>query len=881
MRAVEAAYKNNKSKIDSHLKGEVIFTALSGHVCRWLEPSEYDDWKDKAWKDLELPLTPEPFQIAGSKEKYASEVLKGVKELIKKEAPDAYIVGTDSDVEGNGIFYLLSRYLKIENKPTLRFFEQSLTEKEIVDSLLHMTDFYKEPRDLRMTDTFITRSQFDWLVGMNATIAVTLKSGELYRVGRVKAPTLKLVYDNSEAIDDFKPHSDFQIKAQYAEGFTGLMLGDENEEAAFETKEQAENFIKDLGPVEKAAVKSIERKKGKTFAPSLYKLSALQGEAGSKYNLTPKETLDTVQELYEKQLLTYPRTDGTFVSSSKAETFGDLLKAVSHTELAEHVKKISKEDIERVRKNKKVVNDEEVKKSSHDALLPTDHIPDMSKLTDRQKKIYLLVASRFVAQFLPAKEDLKTTLIADIKGNDFKSSASVTTEPGWSLLYDKKDSSEKIPDTIKEKDELNVDEIRTHEKVSKPPRRLTQASLVTAMENIAKYIDDKKLKEVMKEAKGIGTQATRADIIDQLIRTGYIRCEGKNNALFITDSGKRYIDVMKHFSITDPTAAAEWESGFQSVKEGSLSAKEAKQKTIDYVYDFIEEIVKADIKVSPKNTTALSVKCPFCGGSIRKLKWGYACENSKDKSCSFKVGNFNGKLTDDDIKALSEKGITRKIRAIAKSKKTGKSFDAKLALTKQGEPAAVNYVFEAPTELTVKCPYCNGKVSAYSWGYACENSKDGGCTFKISGSSGRVTKEDVCELIEKGRTRIIQKVVRSRENGKVYNASLILQPKGSENIVRYDFGNPERPALTKELKCPYCGSKVITNPWGYICEKKCGFALSVYGGAVTEDDLCELLQNKKTRNIKGLKLNNGKNIDAAITLNPKGSKYATGFEFQN
>lgn len=877
MNAVEDAYRKNKGKVDAAVHGELIFTALSGHVCRWLEPSEYDEWKDKNWKDLELPLTPEPFVIAGTKEPYAAGVLKKVTELIKKERPDGYIVGTDSDVEGNGIFYLLSNYLHITDKPTRRFFEQSLTEKEIVDSLLHMTDFYKEPRDVRMTNTFIIRSQFDWLVGMNATIGVTLKSGELYKVGRVKAPTLKLVYDNSKAIDNFIPHSDFQIKAEYSDGFTGLMTGDDNGEESFDTKEKAEAFIESIENCKTASVKSVERKKVSTGAPALYKLSTLQGEAGSQYNLTPRETLDTVQSLYEKKLLTYPRTDGIHVSSQKAETFGALLHSISHVEkLSEYAKAIGEKEIERVKKNKRVVNDEEVKKSSHDALLPTDHVPDMEKLSEKEKKIYTMVATRFLSQFLPEKEDIKTVLLSDIDGHTFKSNGSITTEPGWSILYDKKDTSEKIPDSIKNGDTLNVHSIMPHEKVSKPPKRLTESSLVTAMENIAKFIDDKKLKEVMKEAKGIGTQATRADIIDQLIKTGYIQCEGKNNALYITDVGKRYIDVLKDFSITDPSSAAEWESMFKNVKEGTDSFHDAREKTIDYVYDFMEEIAKANIKARARTVETLSVKCPYCGGSIRKLKWGYACENSKDNGCTFKVTSFNGKLKDSDIKALIETGITRKIKAISKSKKTGKPFDAKLGLCEKGEENAIKYIFDAPETLDIKCPYCDGEIISYSWGYACENSKDNGCSFKVSNAGGKVTTEDLRELIEKKHTRLIPKVYIAK-TGKSYDAVLTLQDKDATYPVKCIFPQRTKEKLTST--CPWCGGNIIKTDWNYECEKKCGFKVSHYHGQVTENDLKDLLKNGKTRTIEGLMGKNNKPFSATIKLNEKGSKYATSFEF--
>lgn len=884
MRAVEDAYKKNKAVIDEKLGGEVIFTALSGHVCRWLEPSEYKEWKDEKWADLELPLTPEPFLIAGSKEKYASGVLKDVKALIEKEDPDAFIVGTDSDVEGNGIFYLLSENLGITDKPTLRFFEQSLTEKEVVNSLLNMTDFYKEPRDIRMTNTFITRSQFDWLVGMNATIAISVRAGELYRVGRVKAPTLKLVYDNSLAIDNFVPHSDFQIKANYEDNFTGLMLSDdESDGECFETKEKAEEFIESLSDKDTAKVLSIERKKKSSKAPVLYKLSALQGDAGSKYNYSPKETLDTVQELYEKKFLTYPRTDGTCVSTAKADTFSTLIHALTTVEeLQEYANNVTGADINRVRKNKKVVNDEEVKRSSHDALLPTETAPNFASLSIKQKNIYLLVAKRFLAQFLPDKEDESTTLIAEIDGRKFKSTGSKNIEPGWSVLYDNKEKSEKIPETINEGDEISVSDIVTHEKKSKPPARLTSASLVTAMENIAKYIGDKYLKDVMTEAKGIGTQATRADIIEQLINSKYISCEGKNNALSITDLGKRYMETMKAFSITDPSSAAEWESMFQSVREGTIDIEEAKEKTLDYVYDFIEEIAKAEIKVTPRKVETIDAKCPYCGGTIRKLKWGYACENSNGEECNFKLSSFNGKVKDKDVIELINTGITRKIKDISKSKTTGKAFSAMLKLSPKGSTEAIRFTFDAPKELPVKCPYCEGRIFEHDWGYGCENTRDKSCNFMVSNKRKKIKATDIEALVVKGKTELIKGIGVSTKTKKPFDAYLVLNEKGSENATSYEF--PPREALPEvpdDLTCPYCTGKIVARRFTFECEnkaeKKCVFSVSRCDGLFTVDDLKDLITDGSTRYIDGLKSSKGSTYSAGFTLLSKEEAKKQGY----
>ena len=692
MRQVRDTYNKHKAEIVKKI-GEIDFVALSGHICRWEEPSEYAKWKDLKWSEMELPLIPESFVVVRKTDKHSNEVLSNVKETIKKNKYDGLIVGTDSDTEGNGIFYLVAKYLKLENYKTLRFFEKSMTEKEILESLYSMTDFYKNPRDVHMTECFITRSQFDWLVGMNATIGITVKQNELYKVGRVKAPTLKLVYDNSKAIDEFKPHSSYLIKAEYAEGFTSIYSDTDGEPIEYQTEKEALEQIKNFNK-NSAVVKKVERKDKSIHAPLLYKLSQLQAEAGALYNYTPDKTLSLVQSLYDKQFVSYPRTDGTYISSEKAKTLPSLLRSANVLPgLHPYLMKITNDIIKKVSTDKRVVNDAKVQESSHDALLPTEVAPDLSTLSKDEVNIYDLICRRLVAQFLPDLVETKTVLFADVDGDLFKSTGSCIKQKGWSELYNRKSNAETIPENIKNGSVLNINKFSPYEKKSVPPKRLTEASLVLAMENIAKYITEKDLKLAMKEAKGIGTQATRAQIISDLIKTGYMESRTNKNLLYITDVGKRYIEALKDFTITDPVQSAKWETMFQGVKNGDIPYPEAKKNTITYVNDFIKEI--DNIKAAPVSNHTRSdtgLICPYCGKKIIAYKWGYACEDSM-KGCAFKLSSFNGKVKESDVKSLISKGVTREIKNISKSANTGKMFNAALKLSPKGSKYVTSFVF--------------------------------------------------------------------------------------------------------------------------------------------------------------------------------------------
>lgn len=688
MKKVEAVYKKHRAQIAGSI-GEIDFVALTGHVCRYLEPREYPNWQGQKWHEMNLPLVPDAFAVTEIDNDFKKKKIGGVKAALKDTKYDGIIVGTDADTEGNGIYYLLCQKLKLQKYKTLRFYEESLTEREILKSLSSMTDFYKEPRDLQMTDAFLLRSRFDWLLGMNGTIAVTRKAGTLFKVGRVKAEVMNIVYENSSACDHFMPHSDYEVHAIYQEGFQGVM-SEGGKPVSFEKKEDAERYIADnLGGKTRVKVAFVERKKVKTPPPQLYKLSTLQVDAGSKFNLSPQEVLDLVQALYEKGFVSYPRTDGEYISTQKAKELPALVKAAEKVpELAPFIQNFQKADLDRALSNKRFVNDEEVKKASHDALLPTAVKFDLDSLPPMEREIYTLICRRLVAQFFQDLEEEKTTLDAETDGILFHSTGSAVTEPGWTALIPKKSTADVIPRGLKKGDSLTVGSFTAHEKKASPPKRLTLATLVSAMEGISKFISDKALKKVFVQAKGIGTPATRGAIINDLITSGYIEAKGKNNLLYITDSGRDYIKALANLSIIRPEQAAEWESYFQAVKTGAMTLTEGEKLCFGYVYDMIAEVDKMPNpprKAAPGKDTGH--KCPYCGKLVLDGKWSYHCEGYK-ADCNFSVNKADGKFTEKHLDELLKKGKTKVIKKIVHSQKTGKDYDAAVVLQPKGSQYA-------------------------------------------------------------------------------------------------------------------------------------------------------------------------------------------------
>lgn len=769
MREVEKTYKKNKKEIDS-IVGEIDFISLSGHVCRLLKPDEYSEWNTK-WTDIDLPMIPKVFKIGAMDDK--KKMVKDIKDKLKSTKYDGIIVGTDSDVEGNGIYYLLEKHLSLTKMQALRFYENDMTEKALLESLKTLTDYHTNPRDVHMTEAFKIRSHMDWLIGMNFSVGFSVRSGFTMRVGRVKAPTLKLVYDNSKDIDEFIPHTDYELQASYKEGFDGTYINADGN-VRFKTEEDAADFGKKLS--RKGTIKSITKKTVKTNAPQLYKLSDLQVDAGKQFGYDPSKTLNLVQSLYERhKVVSYPRTDGRYISEEKAKELPLLLKAVAAIpELKGVIAEVKPSDIDRVKKNKKVVNDAEVKKASHDALMPTGKIPDISKLSKDELNVMTLIYKRLLALFLPPLEEEKTVLLVDIDGYDFKTNGKIIRKKGWTSIYDKKTTDTELPD-MNEGDIINIKEYKTPEKTTTPPVRLTQATLIAAMENIAKYIEDKKLQNVMKDVKGIGMPSSRAKIIDDLIKSGYMEERGKAKGLYITETGKKYIENIQDFSICKPELTAEWETRMQLIKEGSESYVDVDKEMIEYVKEMCREIEKADIKKSGwAGSGATGLSCPLCGNALLKGKFGWYCAEKKNGTCSFTIPQeiASKKLTDANVKSLLEKGVTKEISGF--KSKAGKTFSAKLKLNEGKTEFEFSKAEPKETKATYQCPCCGGNIIADKWAWKCEKSCGFSFSYKIAGKE--MKESDLKDLINNKRTNKLTGFVSKA--GKKFSASLVLKEDG-------------------------------------------------------------------------------------------------------
>lgn len=709
MRDVQSCYKNHISEVQKAV-GKIDFVALSGHVCTNFEPNDYDDW-NVPWGKIDYPMIPSVWRIKPIQDDGRLKAIEQVRQEAGRH--DGIIVGTDSDTEGYGIYYLLENYLGLQKMKALRFMEHSLTDAEILKSLCSMTDYHEDDVHVRFTKSYLIRARTDWLYGMNCTRMMTNKLQELMTVGRVKAPTIKLVYDNSMAITDFKEKTYFQIQADY-QGFSGVMEED-GRPVSIDTREEAEQIAAQVprnGFVEEVSSQTVT-----THAPKLYDLTSIQSEAGQMYGYSPTRTLELVQSLYEKhKVISYPRTQCRYVSAEKAKEFPAMLAKMSvFPELAHYASSVTEKDIARVLKDRQVVNDREVAKESHDALLPTDKTPVLSELTEDETNICSMIYRRLLAEFLPALVEERTKVRTAHGEYSFAATGKRVQTQGWRILY--KEMQDAVLPVLNQGDAIAAVDISAKEKKTTPPKRLTQATLISAMKNIANLIKDKELKASLADSQGIGTPATRAKIISDIISRGYVA--EKRGALYITSLGKAYIENLATIDIISPTFAAIIDTDIKKIQRGERTYDDVYKKITEDLYRVcsqIERLERRDV-LSPYH-------CPRCGHPLADRRYAYECINEAckkpddQKHATVKIPKrLCGKLLDQKVLQILFDGKTTPEYSF--TKKDGSKFKAKLTMTKDG----VAFAFSERAKM--KCPCCQAEMRSNRAGYFCD------CGFKL------------------------------------------------------------------------------------------------------------------------------------------------------
>lgn len=604
-RDIANVLKCNK-KGNGFLEGDkYIVTWALGHLVTLADPEAYDI-KYKTWKLEDLPMLPEHMKLVVMKQ--TGKQFNTVKTQLNRSDVNEVIVATDAGREGELVARWIIDKAKV-HKPIKRLWISSVTDKAIKDGFNNLKPG-KAYEDLYISA--VARSEADWYIGLNATRALTTKFNAQLNCGRVQTPTVAMVAAREEEITNFKPQTYYGIEAQ-TDGLN-LTWQDANGNSRSFNKEKTDSIAKSLGSKD-ATVVSIDRKAKKIFAPGLYDLTELQRDGNKLFGYSAKETLNIMQKLYEQhKVLTYPRTDSRYLSSDIVSTLPERLKACAVGEYRSLANKVLNKPI---KVSKGFVDDSKV--SDHHAIIPTEGYVNFSSFTDKERKIYDLVVKRFLAVLFPAFEYEQLTVQTKIGDQKFIAKGKSVINSGWKEVYENHFDDEESTDDVKdqllpriEKDDVLKTKLITQTSgQTKPPARFTEATLLSAMENPAKYMktNDKKLVDTLKSTGGLGTVATRADIIDKLFNSFLFEKRG-GKEIYITSKGRQLLDLVPE-KLKSPATTAEWEQKLELIAKGKLKKDVFINEMKDYTKEIVSEIKTSDKKYKHDNISTKS--CPDCG----------------------------------------------------------------------------------------------------------------------------------------------------------------------------------------------------------------------------------------------------------------------------
>ena len=919
-----------------------VITWCVGHLVEMVYPEEYNE-KYKKWKLEDLPFLPEQYKyhvIPNVKKQYDV-----VHHMLHREDIDKVYWAGDAGKEGQTIEENIRRYGGVrEGMEELRVWIDSQTEEEILRGI-------KEAKPMseydHLADSGIMRTIEDYAMGINFSRVMSVKYGRLLNdaaatrsytaiaVGRVMTCVLGMVVIREREIRNFKETPFYRVVGNFnasgggeiwaewkaVEGsryFESPLLYKEN---GFKKQEDANALIDEVTGKE-ATVKSIETGTSKKRAPLLFNLAELQAECSKRFKISPDETLQVAQDLYEKKLTTYPRTDARVLSSAVAKEIGRNLNRLKGYEPTKgFVEQILKENAHYKIGKTQYTDDSKV--TDHYAIIPTGQLTELNRLNDLQRKVFDLVVRRFLSIFYPPAEYQTVKLTVQIDREQFFASAKELKNPGYLEIAgyqkneDEKDEKESqglitLAGTIKNGDVLGVDGFELKEGKTNPPKRYTSGSMVLAMENAGQLIEEEELREQIK-GSGIGTSATRAEIIKKLVRIGYLNLNKKTQVLSPEALGEMIFEVVSLTvpALLNPKMTASWEKGLDGITRGTVIMEDYREKLEDFIRKETVSMIEKDLtgpiagRIHPfvgKGGRGLAAKkkieaaCPVCGGEMETTPFGYGCSNyKKDGSgCKFSIGTIAGRdLAEEEVVELLTKGHTEVLSGfISKSRKR---FSAALVLEKDEEgKASVNFDFSKnePEILEgVKCPVCGSDMEITSFGYSCVKHRNDpeSCYFSIGKIAGKsLGVDDLTDLLQKGETEVLKGF--TAKNKKKFSAALCLKTgEDGRKTVEFDFSKNEAEIL-ENVVCPMCGGQIQKTSFGYGCmnydqqdPQSCRFAIGTLAGRdLTEAQVKALLTNGRTETIRGFKSKTGKKFDACVALetDETGRKYLK-FDFDH
>ncbi|MGN6643462.1 MAG: DNA topoisomerase III [Verrucomicrobiota bacterium] len=906
-----------KKHDDFYESEEYVVSSAVGHLLTIVPPEGVEAARGK-WTFKCLPVIPPHFDLEPI-EKSESR-LRVLAKLIKRKDIDALVNACDAGREGELIFRNIVKYTKAQ-QPIKRLWLQSMTPAAIREGFAKLRD---DNSMLPLADAAFSRSEADWLVGINGTRAMTAfnsKSGGFFKttVGRVQTPTLAILAEREQKIRKFVSREYWEAIGTF-DAAAGQYTGRWFDEAFSKSEKDGDSELKperiwDLARAEAIRAKCLgkpgivteESKPSTSLSPLLYDLTSLQRDANSRFGFSAKNTLGLAQALYEKhKVLTYPRTDSRALPEDYLGTVRSTLQMLSDTFYGPLADTVLKNDW--VRPNKRIFNNAKI--SDHFAIIPTTQAP--KGLSEPEQKLYDMVTKRFLAIFYPAAEFLETTRITRVEGEPFKSAGKVLMVPGWLTVYGKEAQDEDAAGNlvpVKPNETVQTSAVEVKHSHTKPPPRYSEATLLSAMEGAGKLVEDDELREAMRE-KGLGTPATRAAIIEGLIYEQYVIRNGRE--LQATAKAFALMELLNGLGIpelTKPELTGNWEFKLHQIQKRQKSRDEFMSEIAELTRHIVDRAKQYEYDTIPGDFGVLKTPCPKCGGEVHERYKQFQCVK-----CDFAVWKIlcSRMFEPEEVEKLITEKQIGPIQGFRS--KQGFPFAAVLKLSpeskvefdfgndKEGEngegAAPVDFTGKEPLG---KCPKCGARVFDAGMNYVCEKSVGAGktCDFK----TGKIILQQdiepaqVSKLLAEGKTDLLKGFV-SKKTGRKFEAFLAckdgkvsfeFQPRerkgkgkagaAKEPEVKLDFTG-----LTPIGKCPKCGGNVFDTEAGYLCEqtqaekKRCKFKIGkqILQRSIDLDQVLKLLKDGKSDLLDKFISKAGKPFPAYLLMDENGK---VTFEF--
>jgi DNA topoisomerase-3 len=793
---------------------DYVLSSAVGHLLELRSPEEHDPRKGR-WTFKHLPVIPPHFELAPIER--SEPRLKVLLKLMKRKDVTGLVNACDAGREGELIFRYIVQHAA-NKKPISRLWLQSMTQGSIRDGFEQL----RADRDmLSLADAAKSRSEADWLIGINGTRAMTAFNNRLSEtgffkttVGRVQTPTLAILVEREERIKAFKSRDYWEVHARFGakageypgRWFDPAFKKDEDAERKTERiwKEADANAVVAACEGQTGAVEE-ETKPTTQMSPLLFDLTSLQREANGRFGFSARTTLSLAQSLYERhKVLTYPRTDARALPEDYVATVKKTMTMLGDSkEYAPFAKSVLKNSW--VKPNKRIFDNTKI--SDHFAIIPTQQAP--GHLNEIEQKLYDLVVRRFLAVFHPAAEFLQTTRVTRVGENHFKTEGKILQSPGWLAIYGKlpQDENQNLP-AVGANEKVDVVEVKATANQTKPPARYSEATLLSAMEGAGKLVEDDELREAM-EAKGLGTPATRAAVIEGLLYENYIHRNGRE--LVPTPKAFSLMLALKHFGVTEitsPELTGDWEYKLKLMEGGKLPREEFMDHIEQVTRDLVERIRKGEIPDDAYATVA--APCPKDGGVVQENYRKFQCQ-----SCDWSLWKVSAgrEWSPEEVAELVTKRFIGPLTGFRS--RIGKPFSAGIRLNNdlkiefdfgqaRLEEEAANPPDFSSQESLGPCPKCSSRVFEYGTVYVCEKAvgADRSCDFR----SGKMILQQPIEraqmqkLLATGRTDLLTTFVSKK--GRRFKAYLAKTPEGK---VGFEF-EPRKPKAGETAAAPAAAS---------------------------------------------------------------------------